>query len=414
MTVIPLLYFTFLAAYFYYKNRGWGMDVAASSLLIAISVAAVMIDINDIYGEYGINEYAITLPTVLLYCLQWTLVLIPIHHLSRLPLEKHFPVKQTMLYLYMVIIVVSSFIIILSKVSDIRDALLMDMIDVRHEHYKDLVEGEGGQANPLLIIPTIFISTPFPTLALCFWFYTKAFTKFSIFLRTGILIASIVQAITAIIVAGRSAIVFWLFDFYILYSLFYRYLSKKAKHRINMAALVMVSIIGVLFMAITISRFDEAGSKSTPFDSLYGYAGQHVNNFCTMFVNGSNPEPLYDRIFPFTSRLMGHPYDMVEHYDTLRKHTDVLVNVFDTFGGEIFLDLGWIAYILFFFGWIVLTLYVRYNWQEISFYRIFPLVIIIAFFTRGLFAWPFTGHVTSMALVLVFMNTYLFRYAFKI
>ncbi len=390
------------------------MDLAATSLLVAISFFAILIDKNDIYGSYGINENYITLPTLLLFCFQWTLVLIPIHHLSKLPFEKHVPIKQPLFLACIALIVISSVLIIISKASDIRDALLMDMIDVRHEHYNDLVNGSDEKSSPLLIIPTIFVSTPFPTLALFLWFYAKSFTDIPFILRLGILLASIVQAITSIIVAGRSAIVYWIFDFYMLYSFFYRYLSMSAKRTINIVAGSIILLSGVLFLSITVSRFDTTDSNSTPLESLYGYAGQHINNFCTMFEIGGEGEPLYSRIFPFTSRLLGTPYDMVEHYDTLRSHTNALVNVFDTFGAEIFLDLGWGGYIIFFVLWIIMTLLIRTRWNTIPFYRSFLFIILIAFFTRGLFAWPFTGHVTSMALFSLLAMTYSFKYIFKL
>lgn len=414
MIVIPLIYFTALAAYFYIKERSWGMDIAATTLLIAISIGAIMIEVNDIYDEYGINEYSITFPTIMLFCLQWTLVLIPVHYISRLPIEEHFPIKKPMLYAIMIVVALSSMAVIASKLGDIREALVMDMIDVKHEHYKDLVAGRGEESSIWLFLPTILVSTPFPTLALFLWFYTKSFTNTPFLLRFGILLASIVQAITAIITAGRSAIVYWIFDFYLLYSLFYRYLSVKAKRSINTAAAVMMLLIGTLFMSITISRFDEAGSQSTPLNSIWGYAGQHINNFCAMINYGGETDFLPDRIFPFTSRLMGHPYDMVGHYEDLRKGINMLVNVFDTFGGEIYLDLGWIGYILFFVFWIIMTLYLKSSWHEIPFHRVFPVIILIAFFTRGLFAWPFTGHVTTIALALVLANSYFFKYTFKI
>ena len=414
MIVIPLVYFTILAAYFYVKERSWGMDIAATTLLIVISIGAIMIEVNDIYDEYGINEYSITFPTVMLYCLQWTLILIPIHHISRLTIVEHSPIKKPMLYAIIIIVALSSIAIIFSKLSDIREALVMDMVDVKQEHYKDLKAGRGEESSVWLLLPNILVSTPFPTLALLLWFYTKSFTKTPFILRFGILIASIVQAITAIITAGRSAIVYWVFDFYLLYSLFYRYLSTGAKRSINIAATAMILLIGTLFMSITISRFDDSSSKHTPLNSIWGYSGQHINNFCAMFIDGGDTDFLPDRIFPFCSRLMGHPYDMVEHYENLRKDTDMLVNVFDTFGGEIYLDLGWIGYILFFIFWIIMTLYLKLSWHDLPFYRVFPATILIAFFCRGLFAWPFTGHVTTIALAFVLVISFFFKYTFKI
>lgn len=34
-------------------------------------------------------------------------------------------------------------------------------------------------------------------------------------------------------------------------------------------------------------------------------------------------------------------------------------------------------------------------------------------FTRGLFAWPFTGHYTTIAIMIVLFCSFLFKYAFK-
>ena len=66
MLFIPLIYFILLGLYFYLQHRTWNLDLAATSILIAISFCAIMIDVNDIYGDYGINEYSVTVPTVLL------------------------------------------------------------------------------------------------------------------------------------------------------------------------------------------------------------------------------------------------------------------------------------------------------------------------------------------------------------
>lgn len=416
MVVIPFIYFIGVFAYLWSKHKSWNMDLAATSLLIAISFFAIVIDIKDLYDDYGINECNITLPTLLLFCLQWTLVLIPLSYIARLPLEQHFPVKEKALYVFFVLVAASSFLMIITKSSDIMEALVMDMANVRDEHYKDLQTGGDDGSNYLLLLPNILTSTPFPTMALFFWFYMKAFMRSSIFLRAGILVASIVQAVVAIIMAGRAAMIYWAFDFYMLYSYFYPYLSKELKRVITLVTTVFGSLVGFLFITITFARFDGIHMGRDPFDSLYGYAGQHVNNFCTMFVQGGEAPASFDRIFPLISKMTGHPFDLFEHYEGITSHlsANILVNVFDTFGGEIYLDLGWFGYIFFFMALIVGFVYVKGTWSEMTFYRVFLLVIVIAFYTRGLFAWPFIGHYTTIALILTLFCCYFFKYAFKV
>lgn len=416
MVAIPFIFFIGIFCFFYIRNKMWGVDLAATLLLIVISFCAIMIDANNLYGDFGINFDNITFPSVLLFCFQWTLVLFPLHYISSLTFEKHPPIKTFLLYILFIGVTLSSFIMIAVSLSDIKEALIMDMADVRDEHYSDLNSGgAGGEANYFLFIPQILVSTPIPTLALFSWFYMKAFMKCPFLLRAGILIASIVQAALAIIMAGRAALVYWVFDFFLIYSFFYRYLNRRVKWAINLSTTIVGGLIMFLFISITLARFDGSNVHSDPFESLYGYAGQHVNNFCTMIEKGGDSPLLFDRIFPLATKITtGESFDLAGHYDDINTHVNVLVNVFDTFGGEIYLDLGWFGYILFMFMLILLMIYMKYQWHELTFYRMFAIVIFISFFTRALFAWPFTGHYTTIALMLTFSMCYMFKYAFKI
>lgn len=391
------------------------MDLAATSLLIIISFCAIMIDVNDIYNDYGINEKNITIPTLILFCIQWGIVLSLIHVVSRIPLHEHFPIKEKMLYFFMFAIAISSIVIIVSRASDIRDALIMDLADVRNQHYEDLANGPNEGSNYLMLLPNILTSTPFPTLALFLWFYTKSFTNCNFLLRAGILVASIVQAVIAIVMAGRAAMVYWAFDFFMLYSYFYRYLSKGLRRNIRITAAVLGSLAAVLFISITLSRFDGNSYNRNPFDSLYGYAGQHVNNFCTMFEKAGDSPLSFDRIFPLMSKFGGHSFELFEHYDNITSHiaSNIYVNVFDTFGAEIYLDLGWFGYIGALLLLLMATVLIRSKWTELSFEKTFFLVIVIAFFTRGIFAWPFVHHYTTLALLLTLSCCYLFKYKFR-
>lgn len=414
MVYFPLIYFTCLFGYILFKERSWNMDLAATSILMIISFCAILIDEHELYGEYGVNNDYLTVPTVLLFCAQWTIVLWSIHILCRLPLRQNAPIKMPMLYTLFVLLIVSSFAMIAVSLEDIRDAMIMDIADVSDAHYYKLEEGISGDKNYLLFIPNILVSAPFPTLALFLWFYMKAFMDCSIFLRAGILIASVVQTILAIAMAGRAAFIFWAFDFFLVYSYFYQYLKKNTRWWINITAAVIGGLAGALFIAITMVRFD-TGSNSNALDSLFAYAGQHINNFCAVVTEGGDTPFLPGRIFPLLTKLFtGQNFDLYEHYNELTHSVDALVNVFDTFGGELYLDIGLFGYIFFFIALFLVFLIIKNRWKELAFHHIFLFVILVAFFTRGLFAWPFTGHYTTLALLLSVSFCYFFKYIFKI
>lgn len=414
MVYFPLIYFTCLFGYILIKERSWNMDLAATSILMIISFCAILIDINDLYGEYGVNDDSLTVPTVLLFCAQWTAVLWLIHILCRLPLRQNTPIKMPMLYMLFVLLITSSFAMIVFSLEDIRDAMIMDLADVSDAHYYKLQEGITGDKNYLLFIPNILVSAPFPTMALFLWLYMKAFMDCSVFLRAGMLIASVVQTILAIVMAGRAAFIFWAFDFFLIYSYFYQYLQKKTRRWINITAGVIGALAGSLFLAITMVRFDTSKSSSA-LDSLFAYAGQHVNNFCAVLNEGMDTPFLPGRVFPLLTKIFtGQSFDLYEHYNTLNHSVDAVINVFDTFGGEIFLDLGIFGYIFFFIALLAGIMLIKNRWTELEFHHIFILVIVVAFFTRGLFAWPFTGHYTTLALLLSVSLCYFFKYVFKI
>ena len=226
---------------------------------------------------------------------------------------------------------------------------------------------------------------------------------------------AIVQAVLSIVQAGRSAIVYWFFDFYMLFGFFYQYMTPQLKRRITIAASVIILAVGSLFVTITISRFDREGSSSNSMDSVIGYAGQHVDNFCTMFVMGDNSPVQFDRVFPLFSRYVLHePFDLDTHYQKTASFVKANVNVFDTFGAEVYLDLGWFGYIFLLLLLVMLAVYLRSRWKEIEFHQIFFVVLMEAFFVKGIFAWPFVGHYTTMAILLMLPFVYLFKYKFKI
>jgi hypothetical protein len=307
---------------------------------------------------------------------------------------------------------------IATSLSDIKEALIMDMVDVYNQNAALRSVGGHGESNYLLFLPQIFVSAPFPTLALFLWFYLKSFTKTPAIIRIGLLVASIVQAILSIIVAGRAALIYWVFDFFLLFGYFYQYLSSHLKKGISIASIVIGGIIITQMLIITISRFGDdsrRGSKVDPLVSLYAYAGQHVNNFCAAISDGGDSPMQIGRIFPLTNKIVNHQnFDLIQHYENIHASVNIIVNVFDTFGGEIFLDLGWFGYITFFLIWLFINQIIRYNWHEMTFYRTFLLIVLITFFTRGLFAWPFIGNYTTIALMLTATVSMLFKYTFKI
>jgi len=415
MIVIPFIYFLLVAIIFYQRNRRWGLDLAAVTILLAVSFFAVVIDMKDLYNIYGVNRESYTLPTMALFCFQWTLILIPLHLVSKLDIKPLPKVKRPLLYCLSIAMTVSAVIMILMSMENIRDAMIQDFADVRQQHYKDMAKGVDSGQNYWMLLPSLLVQTPMPVVALMIWFYMNAFIPGKHLIKTGILLASIAQSIMAIIIAGRAALIYWVFDFFLLYSLFCHVLPKTVKRMMTLFVTIFGTLLGIVFVAITVSRFDGLSNDKDPFDSLYAYAGQHVNNFCCMFQMSDKTPFSIDRELPFISKYIFHKsFDLNDHYLSVASYTKAQVNVFDTYGSELFMDMGFFFYILFHLLVCALTYYIANKWKELPFYRMLAVAVFVTFFAHGLFAWPFVHHYTSMTLAILVFLMYLFRYQFKL
>ena len=415
MIAIPFFYFLIVAVWFYRRNHKLGIDVAAASLLVMISFFAIVIDVKEIYGDFGINRVSYTLPTLILFCLQWTIMLMPLHYLSRLELKPLPGVKLPMLYILTILMSISAAVMVVASLDDIKDALIMDFADVRDQHNKNLNLGVESGSNYLLLLPTLLVQQPMPTIAIMIWFYMHSFVPGKYILKICILLASIVQAILAIIIAGRAAMVYWMLDFVMIYSLFYQSLSKSVRRWINISGMAFGLLFVSVFLAITVSRFDGMTGDRDPFESVYGYAGQHVNNFCCLMSEGDSCPFYVDRTMPFISKFFLHEqFDLNEHYIKVASHVKAVVNVFDTYGAELYVDMGVFFYILFHLMVIAGTIYIIERWKDLPFDRLLMVVIMVAFVTHGLFAWPFVHHYTTIVIVFIMMLVYMFRFQFKV
>lgn len=414
LLILTLLYFIGLFCFFAKKSGKWGIDLAATSILIAISIFSIVIDTKDLYGSYGVNYEELNFFFILLYCFQWTLVLVPLHLISKMTISEHPHYKSWLLYVLFVLLIITSVYVLVDRISEIRDALVMDMADVYNEHAEMMLRGGNYSSFSIIrLLSDILTAAPFPTFAIFFWFYTKTFWKINIVFRMGLLVVSILQTITSIADGGRAAFVFWFIEFYLIYSFFYPYLKKKTIIWINIAASIFIVLAASIFLAITIARFDTSDRDS--LDSLYAYAGQHVNNFCAMMNHGGEANFSVDREMPLFARyVLNQSFNIIEHYHSLH-NIGIFTNVFDTFGAELYTDMGWLAYAVFLFLWICGIYYIWAKWnQVIPFYRLFLVIILIRFFSVGMFSWPFLGYQTTMALLLTIAISLFFKFRFKL
>ena len=411
MVYIPLIYFILLALHYYRKQHRWSAELAAISVLIAICLAAVAIDTKDLYGMYGCNENNLSLFGVTIFCLEWTILFKAFHIVTDKMIVSPRNGRENKLYKHLIACI---FLCVLIRVlymgGDIIHALTSDALDVKTQHYEELEMGSTTTGrNVFMYLPLLFSAVPYPTLALVWFFYGLATGSNSQVQNIMLLFVSLSQVALATLLAGRAAIVYWLVEFYILTCLFWKDLSPRLHKLIVCTSTVFGGAIIVLFAIVTISRF----SSSSPLDSIIGYMGQPLNNFCTFISKGGTAPTQIGRIFPLTYKLSGHHFMLMEHYQNIEDTCDFHANVFGTFGGVVYLDLGVVALIILLLLMWYIVHFPLQRMKALTLSNTIWLTITIAFFSRGLFGWPFVGHYTIWGLISIICIFFLLNYNFN-
>lgn len=411
MIYIPFAYFLGLTIYMRRKEQRWSMGCAAASILVLISFFAILVDSFDLYGQYGINEKAYTFPTLLLFCFQWTITLLPLHYISKLKVEPIPQEKEHLFRIFLWVLIVSACIAVLAILRDIAEVISTgDFLAVRNDYYDEMHNPfDDGSRNYWKVLPALLVSPCFQVLSLLLAMYIFTFNTQKRRLGVIMFLISTIGIVCSIQIAGRSAIIYWCFHFYLIYSYFHPYIDKTIKKRIVIAFGCIAGVILFLLLAITFSRFDDGGKNA--MGSLVGYAGQHINNFCAAVSYGGDAPHSSERIFPLFNKLVHHhSFRLPDHYENIESSLNIIVHNFDTFGGEVYLDFGWIGYIICMLCIIMTGIVVKNKWHIVEFYQLFILSIFINFYNYGLFAWPFIGHYTTSSVLLILIISALFHY----
>ncbi len=143
---------------------------------------------------------------------------------------------------------------------------------------------------------------------------------------------------------GRDGLVLWTMSFFFCYSLFYHHMKRRIKKVINRSLLLLSVPFSILFMMITISRFQfgREGKYSGTLESILYYFGMEFINFNKMF-NGIDSYRFhsYLDLFPLLRYVTGYAnkMDIFESSTAYIGEYHIDVYSFSTFIGHAWLCL---------------------------------------------------------------------------
>lgn len=416
LAYIPFIYFTiWLIIHLINPKMRFGAG-AMSLLWIDISAFfSILIDVRNLYGQYGCNEYSVSIFGVLLYCLLWTIILVPLMKLDSINITISPNINTPKVFkAFCVFLILCMFIHIVfaDYLSTFQERLMADSAD----NYAESLETDryrGGANQFLLWVPNIVAS--FTPLYLLSWVISVTICKQSKLIRLCLLGASMLAMLVGFASGGRAQLIWWCITFLIYFYLFKPLMSLTQRRYINIVFLFFAGIAFVGMSIITLSRFEDGGNQA--LDSIIGYAGQQVNNFCALlpYVDLAHLYP--DRLFPLYQYVVkNQPYDTLEFYSYISSLYPIEMNVFFTIFGGLLVDTGILGLLVFIVVYLLTTRYLRRSINnEITIQHLFILSLLFCIPIRGLFGWPFTTYKNSLyiffsiGLYIFFNHTFIFR-----
>ncbi len=414
MIWIPFIYFSILLYYLYRKaDNHISPAVVLCGFYAISSLMSILIDVNNLYGEYGTNFKELSLSATIFYCIGLTIILIPFSKLR--PSSVDFTLRNPRLFsftCYFICACITIYIVVFFH--DITRALITDADEVKAEYYSIIGDtAERGSQVLWMYLPNIF-SSAWCLVLLC-WFVSITFLRKGILFNTMLLVSSFVGVLKGALIAGRSAIIYWIFCFVVFLAFFQIYMPKSQRRKILISALVPMGLIVVFFISITVSRFAYESTNGA-LNSFIGYAGQMYINFCSIYEHASNMPFTIERIAPLSYRyILGKDFNLMEYYSRLNDETGVLVNVFYTLLGGLYLTLGGVGTIVYICIFCYAANYICKKITETcDFSYIILLSIIVLVPIKGMFDVPFPSTSDSLTIFITLILFSVFKHSFII
>lgn len=411
MILVPFIYFILLMLAFWYKGKRFGV-ASYVALIYAISAFySFLIDLFGVYGEYGVTtKIPIHFLPTLTYCLLITISIVPFYYVEKvgvidIPLSR--PKFFTWLgYFFMFIFFLTIFLFL----DDIRSILNGDLSEVRAMIYdEDSVEKATGWRYVLELFPTIF--SRFSPMVLLMFFYSVLKLNHSKLYNYLLFIASFTPVVAAILVAGRTQIIYWIFIFGALYVFFRPFFDKSKKRTVLLPVFVAVGILGLYFIAVTASRWGDSSDSS-----MTAYMGQSFLNFSYFFEHYTCHEISFQRLFPFTYHfLLGQKFDLTEYRETIYAYSGEHIGIFYTFLGDWMVDLGRGGMILLvcIYAFLVIFILKRKHKYVMPFYQLMLWVLLLQVPLFGVFYYSFWRIDMSYYILGTLLLYPIFKYTIK-
>ena len=418
MILIPFIYFT--ALFIYLRKKHDGIDVSAFlSLLYAfMSFFAIIIEIRGVYDINGVCERTpITFGATISYCALLTLSIIPFSRLRSTSLKNITITKPQLMDFVSWGLILTFILTLIMLFSDIYTALTSDLSEVRSMVYGD---DEGHHVSGLrwwLLLPNTLFSQ-FSPIAILFFYINVSQSRKSNLFNYMLLASSITPILSAILIAGRTQIIYWLLSYLLCFFLFRNQMNAEQRRIVVRPFLVFAGAFVLFFASVTLARFttNTLDSDTNTLNSVIAYTGQAFINYNNFFNHYICHKISFNRIMPVSHYFVIDPGWTLKNYRAqIMSQTGMNIGVFYTFLGDLMVDLskvGMTIFVLLFAG-ISTFLSRQEEDNSIPIYRMLLVQLLILIPLQGLFYYSFHRVDVGYYIIGTLILSYFFKYTFK-
>lgn len=216
---------------------------------------------------------------------------------------------------------------------------------------------------------------------LLMFFYAFVFFEGKKLLKILLLLSSCSAIYFGLLLGGRTTLIYWVLYLGFCLVLFWPLMDLGKKKTLAITLSVPFGVLSVYFISITIARASLGDDTADNF--FIRYAGQTYLYFCDFYENIQWHPYSLQRVFPLSSSIILGRFDLNTYRDLIALHTNKTMNVFYTFLGDIFVDLGMFGLVIFTVVYVRLTKSVLKKRLDLS--SLLKLGVLIQVPLHGLF-----------------------------
>lgn len=386
--ILPALYFTILCLLLTLRHKRFEL----SALMAAIYAVSAWMSI--IVYLYNLRDLAHDVPHIpfaypLIYCSLITLTILPFSHLHSEKIERIPQPNMRLFNLVAYAFIITFILTVINLLPDIISTLLSgDLQDIRNDVYSDQEQVTRTGIHYLLALPETLLSPCSPLMMMMF-FYSICFLKKPRWFNIALFLSSTTPIMPAILIAGRTQIVYWIFILIASYLFFSPHLSARQKHIFTISGGCILGFFVLFMLAVTVARWD---FHKDMYNMLCIYTGEPYIQFCKFMDQYHNNHIHLQRLFPFTHYFLLHRnIDLNDYREVIDIESGMSIHIFYTFLGDLLVDIGRTGMILYclVYNFLTNSFLRRKDSAEMPFYQLLIVSICMLVPLEGLFYYSF-------------------------